>query len=177
MILSPWSLDEFEEYLYSQFEFSEPLELPHVGKDNSKAAPEAAPTQQCGTNAQSETNNYLHLLGLRIPVLVNQRTKPPDSASTVDIIAFGYVENPCYETDGAIEVPLVRRGGGSEEITVQWKIENVNVMAASWKEQAGMVTFPPGIMHASIKVEIIENSHWNLEVSPLCCDAPPPVPA
>ena len=60
---------------------------------------------------------------------------------------------------------MVRRGTGKGEISASWKLENVNVLAISYKDQAGTVTFSDGEKGAVIKVMIYDNDQWNLEAA------------
>lgn len=109
------------------------------------------------------TQKFQALLEEEMPVLVNPRPQAAATDST-DVIAFGSVENYCYEADPHVEIRLVRRGTGRGVITVNWSLENVNVIQESYFDQSGTVTFADGAMGSKLVVYLKDNDVWNLEV-------------
>lgn len=81
----------------------------------------------------------------------------------LDLVAFGTVEHICYEHDGQLNIKLVRRGTGKQEVQVEWKIENVNVVASSFCEQSGTAVIPAGQFKSEITINLVDNDVWNME--------------
>ena len=150
----PWTLEQFEDFFFSEFNFS------HL----SMAAAEAVTaTVDEGTQAVCQTNKYDKLLGIDMPVLTNPN-ETVDAKGELDVMAFKSVENYCFEEDPTITIGVVRRGSGEGEISAKWHLENVNVLEESFKEQTGTVVFPDGVKSAEITIDLFDN-----DVTHHCC--------
>lgn len=171
---TPWTLSEFEEYFYREFNFSskdvhgKENALHHDDLDDMDGLADIE-NRLPSRNEVAQiigTSKVQQLIGEDMPVFINPRGVE-DPKGGLDVMAFGSVENYCYETSPFIEIPVVRRGTGKGEISASWKLENVNVLAISYKDQAGTVTFSDGEKGAVIKVMIYDNDQWNLEATQL----------
>jgi len=94
---------------------------------------------------------------------VHMKSRSEKVAAEGELVAFAQVESICTENDGMITVPLVRRGLGETEVTVEWYTKNINIMEESYIDQSGTVVIPPGVMTADIEIEILDNDEWNVE--------------
>ena len=67
------------------------------------------------------------------------------------------MEHLCNEDCGNIKLLFVRRGTGKEDVTFQFKTENVNVNAESYIDFKGTITIRAGEFKAYAKLKIDDN--------------------
>ena len=97
-------------------------------------------------------------------------------------VAFGKVEHLCNEDDGKVKLLFVRRGTGKEDVTFQFKTENVNVNPESYIDFKGTITIRAGEFKAyatnlqSTELNIDDNGQCKQpRVLALCYQLCPPL--
>jgi len=189
ILLEPWRLEQFEEWFYDEFGFSNEV-TPNGSSANHDANAEAesviliespsAPlhSHSPGISSSPAGGDCFELkvnsrgagsasLGAgKIGSHSTTRVMAPVLHSGVgkkDVVAFENVENLCFETDNVTSIGLVRRGALKGRITVGFKTENVNIMQESYIDQQGTATFEDGQNKSSVDIKILDNDEWNLE--------------
>jgi len=183
VLLEPWRLEQFEDWFYEEFGFSNEEVTPNGSSANHEAenvplmdstADDSIKPHSPGSSSPPPSSDCF-ALKVNGASSIGQGKIGSESTTRViapvvhedpgkkDVVAFEMVENLCFETDKISKVGLVRRGALKGKITVGWKTENINIMKESYIDQQGTATFEHGINKASIDIEILDNDEWNLE--------------
>ena len=83
--------------------------------------------------------------------------------SEKDVIEFSGVEYLATEEEEFVMVTIVRRGLGTEKISVSWSVENESMGKTVFIPQSGSITMRVGVFAEDVKIHFGNDEFWSTE--------------